>query len=346
LEFLAEYGLFLAKAITFVVAVIFVVGAVVSLSQKTKKHQHGDIEITNINQRLEAMSDAIESEVYSKEWLKARHKDDKKKSKQEKKKNKQNLSEESKKPRVYVLNFDGDIRASAVASLRQEITAVLSTATAKDEVVIKLESPGGLVHSYGLAASQLQRIKNKGVPLTVCVDKVAASGGYMMACIADKILAAPFAIVGSIGVVAQLPNFHKALAKHDIDFEVLTAGEYKRTLTIFGENTDKGRQKFIEDLEETHLLFKEWVSEHRSEVDIEDVAKGEVWYGQRAKAKALVDEVQTSDDYIVDRCSKADVYEVKYHEKKSLAEKIGISMATVFEEIGVKFSKWLMGPKH
>ena len=346
MEFLAEYGLFLAKSVTLVVAVIFVVGAVVSLNQKTKKHQRGDIEINNVNQQVEKMQEVIEHEVHSKEWLKNRHKEEKKKAKQEKKKRKSEAGAEDDRQRIYVLNFDGDIRASAVASLRHEITAVLAVASEKDEVVLRLESPGGMVHGYGLAASQLQRIKSKGIPLTVCVDKVAASGGYMMACLADKILAAPFAVVGSIGVVAQIPNFHKLLTKNNIDFEVLTAGEYKRTLTVFGENTDKGRQKFLEDLEETHVLFKNWVAEHRAEIDIENVAKGEVWYGQRARDKALVDEVQTSDDYIVGRCGEADVFEVKYHEKKNLAEKLGLSMATIFETVGLRLSRWISGPKH
>ena len=346
MEFLAEYGLFLAKSVTLVVAVIFVVGAVVSLNQKTKKHQRGDIEINNVNQQVEKMQEVIEHEVHSKEWLKNRHKEEKKKAKQEKKKRKSEAGAKDDRQRIYVLNFDGDIRASAVASLRHEITAVLAVASEKDEVVLRLESPGGMVHGYGLAASQLQRIKSKGIPLTVCVDKVAASGGYMMACLADKILAAPFAVVGSIGVVAQIPNFHKLLTKNNIDFEVLTAGEYKRTLTVFGENTDKGRQKFLEDLEETHVLFKNWVAEHRAEIDIENVAKGEVWYGQRARDKALVDEVQTSDDYIVGRCGEADVFEVKYHEKKNLAEKLGLSMATIFETVGLRLSRWISGPKH
>lgn len=345
MELLAEYGLFLAKTVTLVVAIVFVVGAIVSLSQKTKKRHSGDIELTRINQRYQQMREAIEHEVYSKEWLKAREKEEKKEAKEKKKKRKSEVSREAAKPRVFLLNFDGDIRASAVASLRQEITAVLTIATSKDEVVIRLESPGGLVHGYGLAASQLQRLKLKEIPLTVCVDKVAASGGYLMACIANKIIAAPFAIIGSIGVVAQLPNFHKLLTKHDIDYEVLTAGEYKRTLTIFGENTEKGRQKFLQDLEETHVLFKEWVTEHRSQLDIDDVAKGEVWYGQRAKDKALIDEIKTSDDYLVERSKDADVFEVKFHEKKTLAEKLGLSMATVFETLGLKLSKFFMGLK-
>jgi serine protease SohB len=182
------------------------------------------------------------------------------------------------------------------------------------------------VHAYGLASSQLQRIKEHGIDLTVCVDKVAASGGYMMACVANKILAAPFAVLGSIGVVAQMPNFNRLLKKHDIDFELITAGEYKRTLTVLGENTKKGREKFVEEIEDIHLLFKEFVAEHRPELDIEKVATGEHWFGQRALDRGLVDELITSDEYIAQACETADVFEVKYVEKKPLPERLGIAL--------------------
>ena len=215
--------------------------------------------------------------------------------------------------------------ASAVTNLREEITALLSQASAEDEVVVRLESAGGMVHSYGLAASQLDRVKKKGIPLTVCVDKVAASGGYMMACVANKIIAAPFSILGSIGVVAQLPNFNRLLKKHDVDIELHTAGEHKRTLTMLGENTDEGREKFIEDLEDTHELFKEFVSAHRESVDINAIATGEIWLGTRAKGLALVDELMTSDEYLVDKSSDADIYEVKYLHRKSLPERMGMA---------------------
>ena len=227
--------------------------------------------------------------------------------------------------KVYVLNFDGNISASAVGHLREEITAVLTQATPNDEVLLKLESAGGMVHSYGLASSQLDRLRKKNVPLTVCVDKVAASGGYMMACVADRILAAPFAIIGSIGVVAQMPNFNKVLKKHDVEFELLTAGEHKRTLTMFGENTEKGREKFIEELEDTHQLFKDYVSTRRPQVDIEKIATGEIWFGSRAKDMALIDDIQTSDEYLVSRIEEADVFEVAYVFKKKLHQRLGIA---------------------
>jgi serine protease SohB len=210
--------------------------------------------------------------------------------------------------------------------MRQEITAVLTMATAEDEVVVRLESGGGMVHSYGLGASQLKRIRDHGIPLTVCVDKVAASGGYMMACLANRIVAAPFAIIGSIGVVAQLPNFNRLLKKHDVDYELFTAGEYKRTVTMFGHNSEKAKDKFQSDLEDTHELFKHHVKQSRPGVDIEAVATGDIWYGQQALDHSLIDEVGTSDDYLVTACASSDVYSVRYEHKKSLQEKLGLAV--------------------
>ncbi|GAB3106959.1 protease SohB [Aestuariicella hydrocarbonica] len=329
MEFLTEYGLFLAKSITVLLTVLLIVGFVVSMGHKNKRSEKGHIEVTRLNDQYEATQDALKDVVMDselrKQELKAHEKEEKAEAKSRKKAAKKHPEDIKTKPRVFVLNFDGDIKASAVDNLREEISTVLSIATAQDEILLRLESGGGMVHSYGLASSQLDRIKKKGIPLTVCVDKVAASGGYMMACVADKILAAPFAVMGSIGVVAQLPNFHRLLKKNYVDFEMLTAGEYKRTLTMFGENTDKDREKFVEDLEDTHTLFKDFVSEHRTGVDIEQVATGDVWFGRRALEQKLVDELMTSDEYIHNRLETADVFEVEFIFKKSIQEKLGIA---------------------
>jgi len=244
-------------------------------------------------------------------------------SKQDKKTEKKSAKSAEAKKRLFVLNFNGDIKASQVDALRQEITTVLLVANSEDEVVVRLESPGGVVHGYGLAASQLQRIRDQKIPLTIIVDKVAASGGYMMACVADKILAAPFAIIGSIGVVMQLPNFHRLLDKNNIEFEQLTAGEYKRTLTMFGKNTDKAREKVLEELEEVQVLFKDFISQHRPQVDINQVATGEHWFATKAIEYRLVDALQTSDDYLLKKSTDHDLYEITYKTKPSLAQKFG-----------------------
>ena len=331
MEFLFEYGLFFAKVATLLVAFVVVVSIVVGASQKNKYGEgKGHLEITPLNQQFEDLKDtmllATTDESQQKAEEKKLNKAKKKQLSDEKKATKKSVELDTpKRSKVYVLNFDGNISASAVGHLREEITAVLTQATPNDEVLLKLESSGGMVHSYGLANSQLDRLRKKNVPLTVCVDKVAASGGYMMACVADKILAAPFAIIGSIGVVAQMPNFNKVLKKHDVEFELLTAGEHKRTLTMFGENTDKGREKFIEELEETHQLFKEYVSTRRPQLDIDKIATGEIWYGSRAKDIALIDDIQTSDEYLVSRIENADVFEVAYVFKKKLHQRLGIA---------------------
>lgn len=321
MEFLADYGLFFAKTLTFLVALVIVVAIFSSLSARVRKGEKGHLEVKPVNdiirQTRQVLSDSLLNDGEHKAALKARNKEEKKKRKKGK--------NDGPEKRLFVLNFKGDMKASAVQSLREEITALLGLATERDEVVIRLESPGGMVHSYGLASSQLDRIRKQGVPLTVCVDKVAASGGYMMACVADKILAAPFAYIGSIGVLAQLPNFHRLLKKHDVDFEILTAGEYKRTLTMLGENTEKGREKFLRDLQETHDHFKEFVKEHRASLDIDAVSTGEVWLGTRAREIGLVDDVMTSDEYITSQLDTARIFEISYVMKKSLQEKVGFA---------------------
>jgi serine protease SohB len=345
LEFLANYGLFLAKTLTFVAAVFIVVSIIASASMRGKKSEKGQIHISKLNEKYKAMRETLQGVVLDEEAHKRLEKDEKKRQKEEKARLKKAAKAKSNeegardaKRRVYVLNFHGDIRASANDSLRESISAVLTLAKPEDEVVVKVESGGGMVHSYGLASSQLTRITNKNIPLTICVDKVAASGGYMMACVADKIVAAPFAILGSIGVVAQLPNFHRLLKKNDIDYEMFTAGEFKRTVTMFGENTQKGRDKFVEELEDTHVLFKEFVSEHRPQVDIAQVATGEVWFGKRALDVKLIDELRTSDEYLMERVEAADVYEVEYSFKKSISEKFGMAAQTAVER--ALFSVW------
>lgn len=334
LEFIAEYGLFLAKTLTLLISVIVVIVVAVGMGQKNRHADRGHIEMRNINDGIESVTQHLRQMILDPEAWKIAQKEEKKKHKQEtkaqkkeaqkkeKKKKEADLNAPEAKARVFIVDFDGDVQASAVEQLREEITAILLIAEEKDEVLVRLESPGGVVHGYGLAASQLSRVVSKGITLTVAVDKVAASGGYMMACIANHIIAAPFAILGSIGVVAQVPNFHRVLKKNDVDVEILTAGKYKRTLTMFGENTDEGREKFTEDLEDVHQLFKEFVSEQRPVVEIEEVATGEAWYGKRALERKLVDELKTSDEYIVDRCAEASVFHVKFVEDRNRMDKV------------------------
>lgn len=319
MEFLIEYGLFLAKSVTVLIAILILVAVILGMSQRQRDPDAGHIEVKSLNDALDAITQSLKSVVLNPELRRKDEKEEKKRSREKQKSLKREVkSGQSPGPRTFVVDFKGDIQASHVTALREEITAILSVAQSGDEVLVRLESPGGVVHGYGLAASQLQRVRSRDIALTVAVDKVAASGGYMMASVANKIIAAPFSLLGSIGVVAQLPNFHRLLKKNDVDVEVLTAGEFKRTLTVFGENTEKDREKFVEELEDVHALFKELVSQNRPQVNIDEVATGEAWFGTRALERNLVDQLKTSDEYIVDQCAERDVFLVKYviHKKR------------------------------
>jgi serine protease SohB len=339
LEFLAEYGLFLAKTVTAIVGFGLLVAIVAGASQKNRQGgDKGELEINPLNDQYDEINKAMSMALMDSSMQKAeakKHRKEEKKLAKSKKKNTDSDAGDEK--RVFVVKFNGNVSASAVINMREEVTAILTQATAKDEVVVKLESSGGMVHSYGLASSQLDRLRKKNIPITICVDKVAASGGYMMACVGDKILAAPFAVIGSIGVVAQLPNFHRLLKKNDVDFELLTAGEHKRTLTIFGENTEQGREKFIEDLQDTHQLFKSYVAERRPQIDIDKVATGEVWFGSRALELALVDELMTSDEYLTHSAKESKVFEINYVQKKKLPQRLGIAAEQSADRLLVKW---------
>jgi serine protease SohB len=315
-EFLADYGLFLAKTLTVLVALVVAVAILAGASRRGTAVP--GIQVDKLNDRFRDLGRAVRRAAFSKAAFRKHEKAEKSARKKEQKA----AGEEEHRKRYFVLDFKGDIRATAVSHLREEISAVVSVADASDEVVLRLENAGGAVHEHGLAASQLLRLKRRGIPLTVIVDKVAASGGYMMACIADRILAAPFAVVGSIGVLAQLPNFNRALKDKGVDWEEVTAGRYKRTVTMFGTNTAEDRDKLREELDEVHRLFKELVAEHRPGLDVNAVATGEHWYGTRARELGLVDELGASDDYLLDAVAEGDVYHVRWKGKPSLQERL------------------------
>ncbi|HHF3172794.1 TPA: protease SohB [Vibrio alginolyticus] len=346
MEFLLDYGLFLAKIITVVAAIIVLLIIAKSAGGKSGAAK-GELEITNLSEQHKQSVEQLEHHLHDDAFIKARDKAVKKEEKEKNKSREKEIKQASKdgsldskrEPHLFVLDFNGSIDAKEVASLREEITAILAVAREGDEVLLRLESGGGMVHGYGLASSQLDRIKAAGLPLTISVDKVAASGGYMMACVADKIVSAPFAIVGSIGVIAQIPNFNKLLKKHDIEYEQLTAGEYKRTLTMFGENTDKARDKFKQELEETHVLFKDFIRERRPSLDLDKVATGEHWFGTQAKELGLVDDISTSDDIVVAACKDKTVLSVHYVQKKKLADKLAGVAGKVADSVILKLAE-------
>lgn len=345
MEFISIYGLFLAKVATVVIAIAALVLLAVSLGQRKGQHK-GELQLTDLGEQYREMQremrlarmGAVEQKAWSKQFKKQTKADEKLKKQRAK-----SGAVEASKPCLYVLDFKGSMDAHEVASLREEISAVLAVATAQDEVLLRLESPGGVVHGYGLAASQLERLRKGGIRLTVAVDKVAASGGYMMACVADRIVAAPFAIIGSIGVVAQIPNFHRLLQKNEIDVELHTAGQFKRTLTLFGENTEQGREKFREELNETHELFKQFVHQQRPSLDIDSVATGEHWFGSQSKEKGLIDAVGTSDDLLIAEMENHEVIGVRYTRRKRLLDRFTGSAAESVDRLLLRW--WQRGEK-
>lgn len=344
LEWISDYGLFLAKGLT----VAFLFAMVVMVLSRARREggpglETGHLQVETLNDRYRAEADALRSLVWDDAAWKAERKARKAQDKADRKK----PEAPAVKARVFVLQFHGDLAATAVTHLRHEISALLAVAEAgRDEVVILLESPGGMVHGYGLAASQLARIRDAGLKLTVCVDKVAASGGYLMACIANQLLAAPFAIIGSIGVVAQIPNIHRLLKKNDIDIELMTAGEYKRTLTMLGENTEAGREKFQHDLNETHDLFKGFVQQWRPQVDIARVGTGEHWYGQQAIDLQLVDSLRTSDDYLRARAGEADLFALHWRTRQTMAQRLGLAAEEASDRLLMRWwQRGLSGPR-
>lgn len=334
MEILTDYLIFLLKVFTIALAITIPLLIVIGTS-KGKSPSRGKLSITNLSNKFEEMGNAVKGSVMNPKELKKFNKEiskDKKKKDKGKDKDKDHETDS-----IFVLNFKGDIQASEVEKLKQEVNAILLSDTECREVVIRVESGGGSAYAYGLCAAELKRLVDNEINLTVCIDKVAASGGYLMSCVATKIIAAPWAIVGSIGVIAQLPNFHRLLKKNSIDFEMHTAGAFKRTLTTLGENTDEGREKFKSDLEDLHLIFKNFVKEQRPQVDTEIVATGETWQGEDAVKVGLVDSLETSDNYLVSLSKDAKLFEIEFVEKKNLTERFAISMQIVIEKSLIKF---------
>ncbi|WP_282040148.1 protease SohB [Halomonas alimentaria] len=326
-DWLADFGLFLAQLLS----LVMVVGLAVVVVGKLRGDAGSDsrLKLEELNRGHDARRRRLRLAATEpggrKRLVKAFRREDKARGKAGKGEQGQG------RPTVWLLDFHGDIRASGTGRFAEEISAVIAAAESGDEVVVRLESAGGLVHAYGLAAAELDRLREAGLATTVCVDKVAASGGYLMACGADSVRAAPLAVLGSIGVVAQVPNVHRLLKRHDIDVEVLTAGRYKRTLTVLGENTEEGREKFLDDLETTHELFKRHVAKRRPALDIEAIATGEVWYGSEALDKGLVDALGTSEAYLVERMREAKVIRVRLEPPRRLAERLGMAVSTGIE---------------
>ena len=335
MEILQNIIVFFAESLIVVLSVIAILITIAVLVIKTK-NEKTEFKIENLNEKIETQTLALKTSILTENQLK----DFKKKQKELDKEREKNIDEGRLfKSTIFVLDFlKGDIKDSATEHLRDEITTVLGVATSLDEVLLRVESPGGLVHGYGLAAAQLLRIREAGIPLTISVDQVAASGGYLMACTGNKIIASPFALIGSIGVVAQVPNFNKLLKKYDVDYKEYTAGDFKRTVSLFGEITEKGEEKFKEQLEATHNLFKDFVSKYRPNLDLGKVATGEYWYGKTAKDLGLIDEIKTSDEYVLEKSKTHRIVRISFEHKPTISDKLSEVLTKSLTEI---FSKIL-----
>ena len=330
MELLGELAIFAAKVILIVFAFVVMVGAIARAARRGSADEaRGDLKLKKLNERWKRTSDHMQRAFLGAKAYRAHEKGERARKKAEKSPEAMRLAEA--RPRVYVIDFDGNMRASQVTGLREEVTAILGVARPGDEVIVRLKSPGGLVYAYGLAASQLERLRERGLKVTAAVDQIAASGGYMMATVANEIVAAPFSIIGSIGVVAGFPNFHRFLEKRDIDFELVTAGKYKRTLTMFGKNTDEARAKFQAEMEETHALFKAHIQRTRPALDLDAVATGEHWYGSQALALGLVDRVATSDDLLAEKKDSADLWQVQFVPRRRLFDRMSAAVQSAIE---------------
>lgn len=327
MDALQSIGIFAAQTFLILFAILAVI-IVIALIAARASHK-SEVQVELIHKKYKRFRNILSAETLTK----TERKDLKKKLKEEHKASEEKSRSHEKK--IFLIDFEGDVKASAVENLREEITAVLTVATPSDEVVVRVESPGGVVHGYGLAASQLLRVREKNIPLTICIDKVAASGGYLMSCTGNKIYSAPFAIVGSIGVVAQVPNVHRLLKKHDVDYKEYTAGEFKRTVSLLGEITEKGEEKFKQQLEDTHILFKGFVQKFRPNLNLAEVATGEYWYGEQALSKGLVDEIKTSDEYLMGLAENHQIVKVKFEVHESITDKLSGIMGKSLKSAGL-----------
>ena len=318
MPFWLDIAAFLVKAII-IVAAIGGLALLIARLARSDERKERDIKVTPLDERYDAMRDAMNGALLDKKERKALAKTRKKETKASAKARRGHTPGK----RIYVLAFKGDMRATAVKRLASEIdTLLIAARPGTDEAVIRIESPGGSVTGYGLAAAEILRLRERKIKVTASVDQVAASGGYMMACAADRIVAAPFAVVGSIGVVAPVPNLHRLLKKNEIDFEEMTAGEFKRTISFLGEITPAGREHFRGKLDETHEAFKAHVAECRPNVDIASVANGDYWLAREALPLGLVDEIMTGDELLFRARDSARLYEVKTEAHKTLLQQI------------------------
>jgi serine protease SohB len=235
---------------------------------------------------------------------------------------------------IAVVSFDGDVRATKRKIVSALIDELIVNKDKLSEAVVVVNSPGGSVAEYGLLYAEMERIRAAGISLTVCIDTYAASGGYLMSLPANRIVAAPFAFVGSVGVVAYSPNIHRLLKKHDIEPRLFTAGEFKRTVTLIGDDDEEAKQHFQHQLESLHGLFLAAVKKYRTGANFEKIGTGDHWTAEESQTQnlGLVDHIATSREYLLKLNADRDL--VHLSQKKHMLEGgLGRFAAQLSEEL-------------
>ncbi len=248
-------------------------------------------------------------------------------------------------PRLAVLRFQGlrDLNASGDQRLSEAIDEVLVNRDHFEEAVVIIDSPGGTTHGYGHAYALLERLSASGLKVTACIDRIGASGGYLMALPADRILAGPFAIVGSVGVVAGIPNVKRLLEEKGVSYRLFVAGDKKRVVHFADDDGPEVREYMDEKLAGIHTQFLQAVEKHRGDrVKLDEVRSGDHWSAEESveKGLGLVDELQTSAEYLLER--NREVALVMIERRVDITERFaGYLAARLSARVASLFTRWL-----
>lgn len=241
-----------------------------------------------------------------------------------------------------VLRFEGDTMATGRQDFARMVDEVLHNKERIQRVIVVVNSPGGGVSVYGQMFAGMERMRNAGVDVTACVDTYAASGGYLMSVPAQRIIAAPFAMVGSIGVVSEFMNFNKLLRRLGVEPMTITAGELKRTVTPLSEVTEENKAAYKAQLEAIHRQFIAVVKKYR-EVDADRVCTGNHWTAAESVELKLnlVDGLATSQEYLFEANQTEDLVTISKLQNPYEKSVLGLArrfIHLVADEVSERFS--------
>ncbi|MDP3296608.1 MAG: signal peptide peptidase SppA [Thermodesulfovibrionia bacterium] len=196
----------------------------------------------------------------------------------------------------------GIIRVEGVILDSRDVIDELKT-YAKDSsikaVVIRIDSPGGAVAPAQEIYKEIVKLK-KEKKVVASMGSVAASGGYYIACPADKIVANPGTLTGSIGVIMEIPNIEGLMKKIGVETKVIKSGKHKDIASMFKSMTEEERKILQSVLDDVHDQFIRAVSEGRNMKyeNIKELADGRIFTGKKAKELGLVDTLGNLDDAV------------------------------------------------